>query len=124
MSNQSEVMQADDQFFAALKGGDAASLKAALTDDFMLVDVMGGAENPKSALLDMIGSGQLKFESITPSERKVRIYGGAAIVIGRTEMSIRMGPDAVSTKSRYTHVFVKSEGGWRLASAQGTPLKE
>jgi hypothetical protein len=24
--------------------------------------------------------------------------------------------------SRYTHVYVQAGGGWRLASAQGTPI--
>jgi ketosteroid isomerase-like protein len=124
MNNQSDALGADDQFFACLRSGDAPSLNALLTDDFILVDVMSGAENPKASLLEMIGSGQLKFVSIEPFDRKVRIYGDAAVIIGRTRMKVRMGADEASASSRYTHVLVKANDRWRLASAQGTPVAE
>jgi hypothetical protein len=37
-------------------------------------------------------------------------------------MKMRFGGEVVSANSRYTHVFVKDSGRWRLASAQGTPI--
>ena len=122
MTTESGPIQADDHFFAMLIRGDAAALKAALTDDFILIDVMSGSEFAKAPLLEVIGSGELKFESIEPAERKARMYGNAAVVTGRTQMKMRFGGEAVSANSRYTHVFVKDAGLWRLASAQGTPI--
>src|SRR5258706_14052821 len=109
MDNQTDALHADDQFFASLTKGDAAALDAILTDDFILVDVMSGSENAKASLLELIGSGQLKFISIEPSDRKVRIYGNTAVVIGRTRMKMRMGADEAVASSRYTHVFVKDK---------------
>src|SRR6266436_6026654 len=122
MSNESGPLQADDQFFAMLIRGDASALNAALTDDFILIDVMSGSEFAKVPLLEVIGSGELKFDSIEPAERKARMYGSVAVVTGRTKMKMRFGGEAVSTNSRYTHVFVKESDRWRLASAQGTPI--
>jgi ketosteroid isomerase-like protein len=122
MSNESRALQADDQFFAMLIRGDADVLNVALTDDFILIDVMSGSEFAKVPLLEVIGSGELKFESIEPSERKARMYGSVAVVTGRTKMKMRFGGEEVSANSRYTHVFVKDSDRWRLASAQGTPI--
>ena len=62
-------------------------LDRVLADDFVMIDVMTGSEVPKAALLDVVGSGQLKFEAIERIEYRVRVYGIAAVVNGRTEMS-------------------------------------
>ena len=40
------VEDADQRFFAALRGGDGAALAALLTEDFVLIDVMRGGEVP------------------------------------------------------------------------------
>jgi ketosteroid isomerase-like protein len=69
--------------------------------------------------------GGLVFPSVTdyPGEAIVRVVGDVGIVIGRTAMSFA-GPDgmALEAGSRYTHVYVRTDGGWRLFSAQGTEI--
>jgi len=124
MSNETGPLTADAQFFKALIDADVATLEDLLAADFILVDVMGGSEVPKAALLGLVGSGQLKFESIKPADAHVRIYGATGIVIGRTEMRMRFEQSAFTAKSRYTHVYVEDHGRWRMVSAQGTPIAE
>jgi hypothetical protein len=53
---------------------------------------------------------------------RLRWYGDAAVVTGETRMAGRFGEQRWSAHSRYTHVYVFAEGGWLLASAQGTPI--
>ena len=36
----------------------------------------------------------------------------------------RYQDQAFAAHSRYTHVYVNLDSGWRLASAQGTPIAE
>jgi len=122
MSNKTGPLAADDQFFKALIDADVAALEDLLAADFILVDVMGGSEVSKAALIWLVGSGQLKFESIKPGDAHVRIYGATGVVIGRTEMQMRFEQTAFTTKSRYTHVYVAERGRWRMVSAQGTPI--
>src|SRR5262249_5391150 len=98
------------------------ALDQLLADDFLLIDVMSGSEISKTAFLDVLGSGDLRFESIQPAEVRVRHYGTTAIVTGRTEMSGRYAEMPFSARSRYTHVYVEHQGAWRLVSAQGTPI--
>jgi hypothetical protein len=124
MSDERGPLAADAEFFKALIDADVAALEDLIDADFILVDVMGGSEVPKAALLGLVGSGQLKFESIKPADAHVRIYGATGVVIGRTEMRMRFDQAAFTTKSRYTHVYVEDRGRWRMVSAQGTPIAE
>jgi ketosteroid isomerase-like protein len=122
MPDANEPLNADRQFFAALLAGDASALDRLLADDFMIIDVMSGSEHPKAAFIEAIEQRQVQFEAITPSEVRVRLYPGTALVTGRTEMRGRFGETPFTTKSRYTHVYVLKDGSWRLVGAQGTPI--
>jgi ketosteroid isomerase-like protein len=113
---------ADQGFFTALTGGDADALDALLTDDFLLVDVLRGDVMQRANLVGAIRDGLLRFDAIVPEEAVVRRYGDAAIVVGRTEMAGSFAQTPWRARSRYTHVFVRRDGRWRLASAQGTPI--
>jgi ketosteroid isomerase-like protein len=124
MPAATDALDAERRFFAALLAGDAAALGEVLTDDFLLIDVMSGSEVPGAVLRDLVGSGQLVFDAIEPAETRVRRYGAAAVVTGRTRMRLRFGETALETQSRYTHVFVQQDAAWRLASAQGTRIAD
>lgn len=120
MQDESSALEAERQFFAALMGADLEALDRVLADDFVLIDVMRGAEITKAGLLAVVGSGQLKFEVIQPAESRVRLYPSTAVITGRTEMSGRFGEAPFAASSRHIHVYVEQQGRWRMVSAQGT----
>ena len=122
MTEPDAVSAAEDRFFGALLRGDGEALRALLTPDFILVDVMTGSEIPGSVLADLVGGRQLVFEVVDRIDARVRTYGSAAVVTGQTRMRGRYQDQSFSAHSRYTHVYVRADGGWRLASAQGTPI--
>ena len=107
MTRRDDVPAAEDRFFAA---------------DFVLIDVMTGSEIPGSVLADLVGARQLVFDSVERIDSRVRTYGLAAVVTGQTRMRGRYQDQPFSAHSRYTHVYVGGDSGWRLASAQGTPI--
>ena len=111
MKKELDPLVAEQEFFDALIAGKVEV-------------VMRGGEITKPGLLAAVASGQAKFESIKPSERRVRSFGSTAIVTGRTEMRGRFGESAFAVRSRYTHVYVEQQGRLRLASAQGTQIVE
>lgn len=122
MADDNGPLAAERRFFSALVQGDVDALDEVLADDFLLIDVMSGSEVPRAAMLDVVGSGQLKFHAIEPAEARVRRYGDAAVITGRTEMKMSFGDQAIEARSRYTHVFVEQDGRWRMVSAQGTQI--
>ena len=124
MINKLDPLVAEQEFFGALISGKIEVLDDLLVDDFILVDVMRGAEISKAELLAAVASRQVKFEAMEPSGARVRKFGATAIVNGRTEMRGRAGDAAFAVRSRYTHVYVEEQGRMRLASAQGTQIVE
>jgi ketosteroid isomerase-like protein len=122
MTDDASVLAAERRFFSALLAADVAVLDQTLAADFMLIDVMSGGETLKPALLGVIGSGQLRFDAVEVVESCVRRYGDAAVVTGYTRISGRFGESPFITRSRYTHVYVRQEGAWRLVAAQGTQI--
>lgn len=122
MDREGEVLAVEDAFFQALLGGDGAGLRAVLTPDFLLIDVMSGSEIPGGVLTDLVGSRQLRFDAVERLDALVRFYGEAAVVTGQTRMRGHFGEQPFGAHSRYTHVYVRAGGAWQLASAQGTPI--
>jgi len=117
--------RADDRFFAALLAGDAAELDALLADDFVLVDVVGGAVVERDAFIGTIGSGLLSLNTIRAVERRTRRHGDTAIVVGRTQMEGTFEGAPFEAASRYTHVLVRGrEREWQLVNAQGTRIAD
>jgi ketosteroid isomerase-like protein len=122
MATEDDVAAAEERFFAALLGGDGEALDAILMPDFVLVDVMTGSEIPGPVLRELVSGSQLLFESIERIDSRIRAYGSAAVVTGQTRMRGRYQQQPWSAHSRYTHIYIHGEDGWRLASAQGTAI--
>ena len=118
-----EVLACDESFFTALLAADYELLGTILADDFLVIDVLSGQVARREELLGAISSGQLRFAEVTrhAEERSVRLRDSAAVVAGRTRMVVRYRGDEVAVQSRYTHVYTRENGRWRLMSAQGTP---
>ena len=119
-----EVLACEESFFSALLAADHQMLATILADDFVIVDVMSGQAAPREDLLGAIGSGELQFADVRQytEERSVRHRDSLVVVIGRTEMLMRYQGHEITAKSRYTHVYTRENGRWRLMSAQGTPI--
>ena len=64
------------------------------------------------------------FDRLELVERATRVYGDTGIVVGRTAMAGSIAGDPFEVASRYTHVFVNGDAGWRLANGQGTSIAE
>jgi len=119
-----DPLAADRAFFAALISANLDLLDSLLIDDFLLIDVLNGAEVTKPMLLAAVGSSQVKFDAIEAVESRLRMFAAnTAVVTGRTEMRGRVGEAAFTASNRYTHVFVAQDGYWLLVSAQGTQIR-
>lgn len=124
MGEIDDPLAIDREFFRALLDMDTALLDRLLAENLVIVDVMSGGETGKTELLEALGAGRLKFDKIETADSRTRVYGDAAIVIGRTEMKLSFDARPIAVKSRYTHVYAKLDDRWKMASAQGTRLVE
>ena len=106
---------------AALKK-DTATLDKILADDWVGLGPAGSLT--KAQLLADLKSGDLKLESETLGEMKVRVFGDTAVVTGSDdEKSSYKGKDS-SGHHVWTDVFVKRQGHWQAVASQDTRMSE
>jgi ketosteroid isomerase-like protein len=108
------VLAAEDRRFAATVAADIPTLDRMLTDD-MTYTHSNARVDTKAELLAKLGDGTYDYKSIAPEERTVRLYGDAAAVAGVAHVLVHAGGRDVDVRLRYTELYVKQDGAWRLA---------
>ncbi|MCA1625288.1 MAG: nuclear transport factor 2 family protein [Acidobacteria bacterium] len=69
-------------------------------------------------------SGDFKLESGQSDDVKVRIYKNAAVMTGRFTAKGSFRGKNIEIRERYTAVWVKKKGRWRLVAEQGNLVKQ
>jgi ketosteroid isomerase-like protein len=103
--------------------GDTEYLRQLLTDDFVGVGPRGFTPG-KDRWIGKFEAGDLTYEGLTWDEVQVRVYGDAAIVIGRERLEATWRGNPAGGDFRVTLIFVSLDGEWRLAGAQLSPIVE
>ena len=117
--DESRVLAADDAYAAAEVRGDEVMLRRAVDDQFVR-NHDDGTTSGKDAFIAAVL--RLKLVNQTISERSVVVEGNMAIVLATTELSFDQsgGPRPMS-RLRYTAVYVKREGEWRMLALHIQP---
>ena len=105
----------DNERIQAQIHADAAALKRIYADDFIGVGPSGTVRTKPQVILDF-RSGALRFQSITTDDVRVRVYGNAAVETGRSTMDGQDKGQTVPRDTRFTRVWVKQQGRWRLVA--------
>lgn len=116
-----EVLAADARRFAAMVQGDLTALEGLLTEDLTYTHSTGQVES-RTELLESLRSGRLRYLAAEPSESAVRLLGETAIVTGRADMRVSAQGQGLTLQVRFTEVWVKSGGMWKLAAWQSTRI--
>jgi uncharacterized protein (TIGR02246 family) len=114
-SIEQAIKQLDGERIQAQVGADAAALDLIYADDFIGVGPSGTVRTKKQVISDFT-SGTLKFQSITTDEVQVRVYENTAVETGLSTMNGKDKGTAVPRNTRFTRVWVKQQGRWRLVA--------
>jgi ketosteroid isomerase-like protein len=114
---EQEVLRLADTWAAAELRGDTAFLEDRLTDDFIGIGPLGFLLS-KQEWLARHQTGDLKYDSFSLDEVKVRVYSDAAILTGRQVQEAAYRGNPVPGQFRITLVFIQQQGQWLLASLQ------
>jgi ketosteroid isomerase-like protein len=117
--DEREIRELETQRFQAMERVDVATLNRILSDDLIYTHATG-LQQTKAELIGVLGSGDLKYESINPSDVRVRIYGATAVVTGRASIKIKTGGGEQSFKICYLDVYVKQDGRWQMVAWQSS----
>ena len=116
---ESKIQELERQRFRAMETVDVATLDRILSDDLIYTHA-NGLQQTKAELIGVIGSGDFKYESITPGDIRVHIYNETAVVTGRASMKIKTGAGEQIFKLCYLDVYVKQEGRWQMVAWQSS----
>ncbi len=116
-----QVLTAEDRRFAAMMQADTGALAHLLAPDLTYTHT-DGAQNSRAELLQLVGSGALRYASIAPEARDVRVVGSSAVVTGRSAMRVEASGQAHAFRIRYLAVYRRGARGWELVAWQSTRL--
>jgi ketosteroid isomerase-like protein len=114
-SVQQTIRKVDEERIQAQIHADAAELDRLYADDFIGIGPSGTVRTKPQVIADFT-SGKLKFQSIATDEVQVRVYGNTAVETGRSIMNGQDEGKPVPRDNRFTRVWVKQHGRWRLVS--------
>lgn len=116
---ESKVLAAEDAYVAAEINRDESALRR-LVDDKFVYNGADGTTSGKEELIRTVLAMNMTDQII--SERAVMVEGELAIIFGTAELHFE-GPGEASrvSKLRYTSVYVKRKGRWRMLALQMQP---
>src|SRR4029434_10650233 len=114
-SVEEAIRKLDNERIAAQSHADTTAPARIYAADFIGVGP-SGTVRPKPQVISDFTSGALKFQSITTDEVQVRVYENTAVETGLSTMVGQDKGKAVPRDTRFTRVWVKQQGGWRLVA--------
>jgi ketosteroid isomerase-like protein len=114
-SVEETIRKLDNERIQAQIHADATALDRIYAADFIGVGPSGTVRTKPQVILDFT-SGDLKFQSITTDEVQVRVYGDTAVETGLSTMIGQDKGKTVPRDTRFTRVWVKQQGHWRLVA--------
>ena len=114
-SVEQTIRQVDKERIQAQINADAVALDRIYADDFIGVGPSGTVRTKAQVISDFT-SGDLKYQSITTDEVQVRVYENTAVETGLSTMLGQDKGKSVPHDTRFTRVWVKQQGRWRLVA--------
>jgi len=116
-----EVLKFEDERNAAILKHDTATLDRMYADEITWTMSNGDLLN-KSQVLANIGSGNQLLSSISHHERTLHVYGNTVVLTARSSSTEQYRGKAITVPRRFTNVYVKQDGQWKLIVHTVTPL--
>jgi hypothetical protein len=117
----SDVTAFEKEWSDAEVRGDRTALAAILTDGFVGIGPRGFVLT-KAEWLDRHASGDLKYRSIDVDEIELHPYGDAVLVTSVQSQDGSYRSHDIEGSFRTSQLLVLSDGHWRLASIQYSPI--
>jgi ketosteroid isomerase-like protein len=116
-----EVIALERETVRAIQLGDATFFRRVYSDGFTGV-LSRGQNVDKSSFIAAVQSPEVKYESFTVSDMKVRFYRDIAVATGTWSMRAMLKGQPASSQMRVLHVYLYGGGGYHVVSAQTTLL--
>jgi ketosteroid isomerase-like protein len=122
-SVEEQIKKLEQDWAQAVAKDGAASVDHYEADDIVSTDPSGRVTDKAQDKKDL-SSGDLKIESITISDLKVRQYGSAAVATGQSSVKGTLKGQDISGTYRFTDTWAKQKNGkWQAVATQSTKIQ-
>jgi ketosteroid isomerase-like protein len=115
-----QVVATDREWANAMVRGDMSKLDQIFSDDLFVTSGNGTIRGKAGELDDVKPTPDIKTYFFNTDELRVRVYKDAAVLTGRARWRINYKGRDVDNERRYTSVYVKDKGRWRMVALQLT----
>ncbi len=118
---EQQVMALNRAWADAVTKGDAAALNRLFADDIIVTSGSGEIRNKAGEIKDAADVPDPDFiwtRPFTTESVQVKIYKDAAVVTGLAKWGFKYKGQDVNQERRYTHMYVKQRGRWRIVAQQ------
>jgi len=123
MSADTDVLQADDRRFEAMRAEDWTTFDAVLADELTYCHSTARLET-KAEHMANLKARKPRYVNATPRERKVRVHGDVGLVNGICAIHVNNDGKDNKFTVRYLAVYKKMGDAWRMLAWQSTKLPE
>jgi len=114
-----QILSLETEHNAAIAHGDVSALETMTSDDYTFITPRGFLVT-KAQVLRALANGEFKYEYRQIYDVKIRVYGDAAVVTGRSLYTGQNQGKEQGGAFRYTRVYVRQNGRWLAVAWQAT----
>lgn len=107
----------------AVVDDDIPAMDNLLADDYVGITANGTIEDKTEAIAQR-KSGTLRITTLNLDDLKIRLYGEIAVVTSIAELQGANGENDISGKYRYTRVYNRRLGAWKIVSFEASRIHD
>lgn len=122
-TSATELREQADEWDRAIVRKDLKAISQNMAESFQHIDSQGRLSD-KADFLAGITSEKLVIQPYEPQHVEIRFYGNAALITGTTRLHGSYDGKPFETHYRYTDVYAREAGTWRVVGVQTTEIEK
>ena len=118
-----EIEALEQRWRDAIISNNVSEMDHLLADDYIGISANGTVETKAQALAAR-KAGTVKITQLDLNDLKVRVYGDTAVVTSKADLSGTNGQSDISGNYRYTRVYNKRLGQWKIVSFEASRMHD
>jgi ketosteroid isomerase-like protein len=115
-----QLTELQQQLARAWVAGDRAAIERIIAPEWTVTRPDGGISTRADVLRDVFETRTHRIRSLTVDDVRVRVFGDAAVVTGRTRGHGESGNTPYDVEIRFTDMFVRREGQWQAVASHAS----
>ena len=121
---EQQILALNREWADAIARGDMEALDRLFADDMIVTSSSGEVRSKAQEMADLRPASDITTYFFTTDDVRARVYKDAAVVTGLARWRIKYQGRDIDNQRRYTSVYVKQRGRWRIVAQQLTRPKE